>query len=288
MRWDIDLVLMALRAITADIHGYDQQVVSHKLGPTSKLWSSKKISYLWLHRELNPGFPPHQRAKTFQLNSEGKAAMKALGIVWDTQADEFRFLQGAPRKPTWTLRTMSSAAGQIYDPLGIISPTTLPGKLLIQNAWRYQKDWDEPVPEPLGKKMDLYCDNQAELHRIQVPRFLGHREGRLVLFSDASRMAQAAAAYWVTESPEATGPPYQARLIGSKVKLTGLRQVEHIGRLELIAAVMGVMLAVKICIAYGIPLEQVLFFTDSMAVLYWLSTTAPLISLCGSQGGQNL
>ena len=143
--------------------------------------------------ELIREFPPHQRAKTFQLNSEGQAAMKALGIVWDTQTDEFRFLQGAPKKSVWTLQTLSSAAGQIYDPLGIISPATLPGKLLIQNAWRYQKDWDESVPEPLSKKMDLYCENQKELPRIRVPRFLGSREGRLVVFSDASRMAQAAA-----------------------------------------------------------------------------------------------
>ena len=44
---------------------------------------------------------------------------------------------------------------------------------------------------------------------------------------------------------------------------------------------MGVMLAVKICIAYGLPLDRVLCFTDSMAVLYWLSTTAPLSVYAG-------
>ena len=33
------------------------------------------------------------------------------------------------------------------------------------------------------------------------------------------------------------------------------------GRLELVAAVMSVMLAVKICIALELPLDQVLFFT---------------------------
>ena len=89
--------------------------------------------------ELIQDFPQHQRAKTFQLNLEGQAAMKALGIAWDTQTDEFRFMQGPPKKDCWSLRTMSSSAGQLYDPLGLISPTTLPGKLLIQNAWRYQK-----------------------------------------------------------------------------------------------------------------------------------------------------
>ena len=231
--------------------------------------------------ELIQEFPPQQRAETFQINWEGQAAMKALGLAWDTQTDEFHFLEGPPKKEIWTLRTMSSSAGQLYDPLGIISPTTLPGKLLIQNAWRYQKGWDQEVPPELGKKMDLYCENQKELSQVQIPRYLGQEGGRLVLFSDASSMAQAAVAYWVTEREDRQKERYQARLMASKVKLTGLRQMEHIGRLELIAAVMSVMLAVRICINYGLPLESVLFFTDSMAVLYWLSTTALLSAYVG-------
>ena len=231
--------------------------------------------------ELIRHVPAHQRAKTFQINCEGQGALKALGIAWDTQTDEFLFLQGPPKMEKWTLRTMSSSAGQLYDPLGLISPTTLPGKLLIQSAWRYQKGWDEEVPEVLGNKMDLYCKNQQKLSQVRFPRYLGHEEGRLVMFSDASRMAQAAAAYWVTGGPHPSGEKYESRLIASKVKLTGLRQVEHIGRLELVAAVMSVMLAVKICIALGLSLEHVLFFTDSMAVLYWLSTTAPLSVYAG-------
>ena len=210
--------------------------------------------------ELLKDVPHQQRARTFQINCEGQGALKALGVAWDTQTDEFLFLQGPPKLEKWTLRTMSSSAGQLYDPLGLISPTTLPGKLLIQSAWRYQQGWDEKVPEVLEKKMDLYCQNQQKVNGIRFPRHLGNAEGKLVMFSDASRMAQATAAYWVTESPDKDGNPYQARVVASKVKLTGLRQMEHIGCLELVAAVMSVMLAVKICIAFGLSLDQVLFF----------------------------
>ena len=231
--------------------------------------------------ELTQHVPQEQRARTFPINCEGQGALKALGVAWDTQTDEILFLKGTPKLEPWTLRTMSSSAGQLYDPLGLISPTTLPGKLLIQSAWRYQQGWDEVVPEVLGKKMDLYCQNQQKVPRLRFPRYLGNEEGKLVMFSDASRMAQATAAYWVTENPDRSGNPYQAQIVASKVKLTGLRQVEHIGRLELIAAVMSVMLAVKISIALGLPLDQVVFFTDSMAVLYWLSTTAPLTVYAG-------
>ena len=182
--------------------------------------------------ELIEHVPMQQRAKTFQINCEGQGALKALGIAWDTQTDEFLFLQGPPKLEPWTLRTMSSSAGQLYDPLGLVSPTTLPGKLLIQSAWRYQKGWDEKVPEVLDKKMDLYCKNQQKIDQIRFPRYLGHEEGKLVMFSDASQMAQATAAYWVMESLSGSEDPYQARLVASKVKLTGLGQVEHIGCLE--------------------------------------------------------
>ena len=140
--------------------------------------------------------------------------------------------------------------------------------------------------------MDLYCENQRKISSIRFPRYLGSEEGRLVMFSDACRMAQAAAGYWITENQDDKNEPYAAKLVASKVKLTGLRQLEHIGRLELIAAVMSVTLALKICIAYGIPVDQVVFFTDSMAVLYWLCTIVlyhrPPDGICWSSSSKNL
>ena len=97
---------------------------------------------------------------------------------------------------------MTSAAARIFDPLGLISPTLLPAKLLIQHVWRYQDAWDEKVPEELGRKMTQYCINQGQLNRIESPRHLGGSggQGRLIVFTDASSMAQAAAAYWVSEN----------------------------------------------------------------------------------------
>ena len=107
-------------------------------------------------------------------------------------------------------------------------------------------------------------------------RYIGG-DGHLVVFTDASTMAQAAAAYWVTRGPQGI----DSNLIASKTKVTGLRQHEHIGRLELIAAVLGVSLALKVALSYRIPVERVTYFTDSMSVLYWLSTTAPLSAYAG-------
>ena len=114
--------------------------------------------------ELLEGIPLEKRAKMVELSDPDRQVIKTLGVVWDTEKDVFLFPKGPPILQPWTLRTMTSSAEQLFDPPGTISPTTLPAKLLIQCAWRYQEEWDEPVPEALGKKMSAYCENQAQLY----------------------------------------------------------------------------------------------------------------------------
>ena len=230
--------------------------------------------------------PDDKRAKVITLKDPDREVIRALGVAWDTEHDVFLFPQGPPELVPWTLRKMTSSSARLFDPLGLVSPATLPAKLLIQHAWRYQDAWDELLPEELGRKMSLYCHNQKLLHRVEIPRHLGGRngQGRLVIFTDSSSMAQAAAAYWLSSS----GEVLESNLVASKVKVTGLRQHEHIGRLELVAAVMGVKLAEKVARTYGLDLNNVQYFTDSMAVLYWLSTTMALTPYAGHRVAQIL
>ena len=79
------------------------------------------------------------------------------------------------------------------------------------------------------------------LHRDFKGGLSEHLEPPLLraCFNDASTMAQAATAYWVTETPQG----FESRLIAAKSKVTGLRQHEHIRRLETVGAVLGVALA---------------------------------------------
>ena len=227
--------------------------------------------------ELLRDIPMDKRAKEVKLAEEDNPAIKALGLTWDTERDAILFTKPPPIYEKWTLRTVTSSAGQLYDPLVLLGPTTIPAKLLIQLAWRYQDKWDDELPDCLAKKMTLYCKNQTKLDKFKVPRCVGNQQGRLVIFTDSSNLAQAAAAYWVSEDEGGL----DANLVAAKTKVMGLRQHEHIGRLELVAAVMGVALAWKIARAWAIPMQEVIYFTDSMAVLYWLSTPASLSAFTG-------
>ena len=79
-------------------------------------------------------------------------AIKALGIVWDMEQDAFRFPQFPSDLRPWTLRRMTSLAGQLFDPLVRLGPAKLPAKLLIQHGCRYQNSWDNEFQNAWGRK----------------------------------------------------------------------------------------------------------------------------------------
>ena len=102
--------------------------------------------------QLLAEIPQDKRAKVVEMGDPEREAIKALGLVWDTETDTLLFPKGPPTLEPRTLRSMTSSAGQLFDPTGLVTPTSLPAKLLIQHAWRYQDEWDEEVPQPLAKK----------------------------------------------------------------------------------------------------------------------------------------
>ena len=205
--------------------------------------------------EILEDVPENKKAMLVKLSDDDQLAIKVLGMIWDTQKDTFLFAKSPSDLAPWTQRTITSSAGQLFNSTVLVGPTTLPAKLLIQNAWRYQPGWDDPIPECLATKMSLYCKNQKHLLDLEIPRHLGGLigQGRLVIFTDASNLAQAAVAYWVTES----GGVIDANLVAARTKVTGMLQHEHTGRLELMVAVMEVKLALNIAVVFQIPMEEV-------------------------------
>lgn len=72
-----------------------------------------------------------------------------LGLKWNKLTDEVRVtIPEEVAQPT--KRPILGKVAKIYDPLGLIAPITLQGKLLYRDACKEKRAWDAPLSTPLG------------------------------------------------------------------------------------------------------------------------------------------
>ena len=58
-------------------------------------------------------------------------------------------IKGVTKSVALTKRELLSFISSIYDPVGLMAPVTLEPKLIIQDLWRRQIDWDVELPDDL-------------------------------------------------------------------------------------------------------------------------------------------
>lgn len=78
--------------------------------------------------------PAEDRAKDIHdldLCRDVLPAQRSLGVFWDLERDSFAFRISLPDKP-FMRRGVLSIVNSVYDPLGLVSPVLLEGKLLLQ------------------------------------------------------------------------------------------------------------------------------------------------------------
>ncbi|XP_050746231.1 uncharacterized protein LOC127012075 [Drosophila biarmipes] len=73
-------------------------------------------------------------------------------------------------------------------------------KLILREIWRQKIQWDEPLPEEIGKAFAAWRREMDAVGQFRCPRhYFGHgavRTIKLHVFVDASQSAFAAVAYW--------------------------------------------------------------------------------------------
>ena len=80
----------------------------------------------------------------------------------------------------------------MYDPLGMLAPFILQGKILMQQACQENIDWNDTVSDDQSAKWKKWKEQPSDLHSIKVPRclrppnFVKTNRTGLHYFSDAS------------------------------------------------------------------------------------------------------
>ena len=145
----------------------------------------------------------------------------------------------------YTQRKIFSLVSSIFEPIGIILPSAILFKIVLQELWKLGEKWDEQIApqvvKPLQKNLDLhYSSPEGTLNRTLIKSCHSQEsENEDHIIVDASAVAVAAVAYLKT-IPNLATDDETSFLIG-KCKVAPIKQIS-IHKLELEAVVIRVRL----------------------------------------------
>ncbi|GFU61602.1 integrase catalytic domain-containing protein [Trichonephila clavipes] len=169
-------------------------------------------------------FYVHPVHETVSLGANGT---KVLGLSWNTNEDylttDTKSLLEFVSLDKNTKRFILQAVGKIFDPLGLISPFTVRMKCLLQDLWKEEIQWDDPLPTHIEKEWKKWCEELPHLRNLKLPRLvldstLLEDDVELHSFCDASKRAYGTAIYLRTKSRNGIS----VKLVTSKSRVAAL------------------------------------------------------------------
>jgi hypothetical protein len=192
---------------------------------------------------------------------------KLLGLAWNKTEDTLSVVFPDEKvKPT--KREVLGKLARVYDPLGLVSPMTLQGKMIFREACESKISWDAPLPAKLAKLWDSWESRLPA--RVSTRRSVAtYREPvdavELHAFGDASGRGVATAVYAVVSQTSGV----TQGLIAAKSRLA--KQGLTIPRLELVAGHMAANAVDNVRRALeGFPVTATYCWLDSTVALHWI------------------
>lgn len=206
------------------------------------------------------------------LNIDDDESVKALGVRWHPQADEFSYKIHALKRSATVLtkRQVLSEIAQLFDPLGLLAPVIIVAKTLMQQLWLTGSGWDDKLPMEVNEKWQTFKDELVQIEKVRINRWCGYCKSQQTLqlhgFSDASQVAYAACVYARVQQEDGT---VKVTLLAAKTKVAPIKQ-QSIPRLELNGAVLLTRLLDECLQSLGKMQTEVFSWTDSTVVLAWI------------------
>ncbi|XP_055632345.1 uncharacterized protein LOC129772855 [Toxorhynchites rutilus septentrionalis] len=216
------------------------------------------------------------------LHLDEEAVERVLGLIWWPKEDVFMFSTAvrenlspyllASDRPT--KRIALSCIMSLFDPLGLLAPFTLHGKILLQDLWRSGCGWDQHINDDCFEKWTWWRKSLSGVEKLKIPRCYlkgappsAYDTVQLHVFCDASSQAYGCAAYFRLE----TRFGIVCSLVMAKTKVAPLKQLS-IPRMELQAAVLGARLSNTVVANHKIKISKRILWSDSKTVLSWIQS----------------
>ena len=167
-------------------------------------------------------------------------------------------MESAPITKRLVLRRIAS----VFDVLGLFSPITIRGRVLFQQLWVLGLEWDDPLPPEQQQLWLLIQQDLLNLHEVKIQRRVTISLTDpiyLLCFTDASTIAYAAVIY--LQQGDSTV------LLMSKARVSPLKPVLTVPRLELTAVVIGTRLLAYVQQHLQVKVEECHLWSDSQIAL---------------------
>ncbi|GFT38683.1 integrase catalytic domain-containing protein [Nephila pilipes] len=129
---------------------------------------ANKFSKAWRRADIEI-----QEDKTIEAGYGAPA--KVLGLAWDPDKDiiffGFRKLINILTNGCSTKRFIFQILGHIFDPIELLGLFIIRLKILLQELWAVEIDWDDKLPFSLDCKWQLWCSELKHLNSIEIPKY---------------------------------------------------------------------------------------------------------------------
>jgi len=228
-------------------------------------------------RQLIDLIPQQQSDSNFLINMSEDDTIGTLGLLWQPASDNFLFLvkQWCPLV-RMTKRSLLSDINKVFDPISLVSPVLIRGKIFLQQLWSLKISWDEVLSEDLRSRWIKFYTSLQCLNQVIVSRnvFMSPSSNiQLHAFSDASWEAFRACVYM--RSIKSNGS-IDVRLYTSKSRVAPMKPVT-IPRLELCGALLAAELTNDTLVELRtlnvmVPPIDVYLWSDSSIVIAWIQS----------------
>lgn len=170
-----------------------------------------------------------------------------------------------------TKRAILSDLNKIFDPLGILSPVLIKGKIFLQQLWSMKIDWDARLPIDIQQRWNQFYKELEQLKGLSIPRkaiLICSDKIDVYGFCDASEEAYGACIYIRSQSNDGK---WFSRLLCAKTRVAPLKG-NTIPRLELNGALLLAELAQRVAESWQFNIHRFKLWTDSTLVLGWLNS----------------
>ena len=108
------------------------------------------------------------------FNFQSGGPVSELGLSWDPDNDHLVFTAPSAAKNFLpiTKRTALAEMARIFDPASWIAPLSVAARMMIQDMWAENFDWDQPLPISHANKWISLRKNLQGIEQIAIPRWI--------------------------------------------------------------------------------------------------------------------